>query len=109
MITAQKLLDMFNNWLATPVNSVFGSSFGCDKSELFLQPLSAPVADNFIRKLKTDLPIFSQLSSDQMAIEVETVDFEVVMIYFRLGSVFIELGRPELGQQTGDSFNADAQ
>jgi hypothetical protein len=109
MITAQSLLDMFNYWLATPVNSVFGSSFGCDKSALFMQPLSAPIADKFISKLKADLPIFSQLSSEQLAVEVETSGFDVVMIYFRLGNVLIELGKPQRSLQTGETFDANAQ
>ena len=109
MITAQKLLDMFNYWLGTPVNSIFGSSFGCDKSALFLQPLSAPVADAFIAKLKADLPIFADLNGDQMAVQVETKGFDVVMIYFRLGTILIELGNPQVSQQTGETFNANAQ
>ena len=109
MITAQKLLNAFNYWLATPVNSIFGSSFGCDKSALFLQPLSSPVADAFIAKLKVDLPIFAELNNEQMSIQVETKEFDVVMIYFRLGNILIELGNPQVSQQTGETFNANSK
>lgn len=109
MITAQTLLNMFNYWLATPVNSVFGSSFGCDKSALFMQPLSAPIADKFISKLKTDLPIFSGLPSDQLSVEVEKTSFDSVNIYFRLGGILIDLGKAKISQQTGETFNANAQ
>ncbi len=115
MITAPNLIAMFDYWFNTPCNSIFGQGFGADRTELFLKPEDTPIADNFLNKLKRDLPIFADLSSEQLSVEVEKDGFDVVMIYVRLGNILIELGKPadSIGAlsrtPTGETFDANAQ
>jgi hypothetical protein len=115
MITTPKLLSMFAYWFKTPVNSIFGSSFGCDHSQLFLRPEDAPIADEFLNKLRRDMPVFGLLSPEQLTIEVEKEGFDVVMIYLRIMGVLVELGRPKttsnrpLTAFSGEMFDVNAQ
>lgn len=95
MITTDLIIDMLQHWLNTPAYSVFGTSYGCDTSQLLLTPLSAPVADEFIAKLKRDIPVLSQLSSDQLSIVAEQEGFEVRRIAIQLGNVLLDVGAPK--------------
>lgn len=115
MITAQHLIAMFDYWFNTPCNSIFGQGFGCDRTRLFLRPEDAPIADEFLAKLRRDIPIFSTLSSEQLTLEVEKDGFDVLMLYLRIGGILIQLGKPTLTQgalsapYTGETFDANAQ
>lgn len=114
MITAQQLVAMFIYWFNTPCNSIFGQSFGADRTDLFLRPEDAPIADDFLNKLRRDMPIFAQLNSEQLTIEVEHQGFDVVMIYVRILGVLVELGKPtnnNLGNNalSGETFDVNAQ
>jgi len=114
MITTAKLISMFAYWFNTPCNSIFGESFGADRTDLFLRPEDAPIADDFLNKLRRDRPIFAQLNSEQLTVEVAKDGFDVVMIYVRIFDVLIELGQPSnrtngLSVLSGETFDVTAQ
>jgi hypothetical protein len=98
MITTQKITNMLEHWLSLEAYSIFGSSYGADTSQLLLTPLSAPVANEFIAKMKRDIPILNQLSSDQLSIQSQTEGFEVRRIYIQFGEILIDLGAPRTNQ-----------
>jgi hypothetical protein len=61
IVTAQEVQGMVSHWLATPVNGYLGSSYGNDLAALLQRPMSAGLADNFLQKMITDIPILGAL------------------------------------------------
>ncbi len=77
MITSKTILDMVEYWLNHPVNGKYGSDFGAPLYDLLMAPLDSRVADSFLIKMKKDLPILSELNSDQLALYSQTEPYRV--------------------------------
>lgn len=92
MITTDKIVAMIEHWLATPVNGYFAQSYGNDIRMHLLVNLSAFNANEFIRKMKQDIPVLQQLSHEQFGIVTQTIDFEKVKVFIQLGNILIDVG-----------------
>lgn len=110
MITTATILPMIDDWLSTRPNAYFGSSYGADLQSFLLKPLSAPVADQFLAKMKLDIPVLAGLSDDQLSIQTEDVGFEKKIVHLVLGEISINLNKVADQQQqaVGDTFDVDA-
>ena len=86
MIDYPKIMAMIEHWLESEINGYFGSDYGPDFNSILLAPLSAPVANNFIEKMKSDIPILKQLSADQLQLWSQDEGFETKVIYLRVGN-----------------------
>ena len=78
---------------------------------MFLAPLSAPVANTFIEKMKSDIPILKQLSADQFQLWSQDEGFETKIIYLRVGQqIAINLNQVREMQlaRNGETFDVDA-
>lgn len=56
-ITASDLQAMVTHWLGCPPDGYLWSSYGSDVAALLQQPLSGTSADEFIDKLREDVPL----------------------------------------------------
>jgi hypothetical protein len=111
MIDYNKIMAMIAHWLESEVNGYFGSDYGPDFNSLFLAPLSAPVANTFIEKMKNDIPILKQLSADQFQLWAQDEGFETKIIYLRVGQqIAINLNQVREMQlaRNGETFDVDA-
>jgi len=66
-ISIGDIQNMVSHWLTTISNGYLGSSYGQNANDLLQNPLSFS-ADDFIIKLKNDLPILNSLPSDSVNI-----------------------------------------
>lgn len=109
-ITRSDVLPMIEDWLYTPVNGFFGSSYGADLPSLLLRNQSDLAADVFIEKMKTDLPILRQLDSNQLALFAENEGFERKRIYLQIFDISIDLNQvgEQLQATSGGTFNVTA-
>jgi hypothetical protein len=107
-IQAADIQAMIAHWLSTPVNGYFGSGYGADLASLLLRPLSAPIADEFLDKLRRDVPIVAQLDSNQLSLQSETVGFERKIIYLQIGRALINLNKVSEQIAAGETFDVDA-
>ena len=111
MIDYNKILAMIAHWLESEINGYIGSDYGPDFNSLFLAPLSAPVANTFIQKMKSDIPILKQLSADQFQMWAQDEGFETKIIYLRIGH-HIENNINEVREKqlarNGETFDVDA-
>ena len=98
---AQTIVGMIEHWLNTPVNGYFGQSYGADINSMLLQDLSSASADEFIAKIKRDIPLLAQLGND-LTVETETVGFDSLKVYLFVGNIPIFLG-----QTTDSTINQD--
>ena len=111
MIVAKNVIDMILHWLATEPNSYFGSGYGAPINSLFCVELNTPIADSFVQKMKTDLPILEQLNSDQLSLFVRNDGFEKKMIILKVGEIKIDLSEIKIARDLnvrGETFNANA-
>lgn len=111
MIDYPKIMAMIEHWLESEINGYFGSDYGPDFNSLFLAPLSAPVANNFIEKMKSDIPILKQLSADQLQLWSQDEGFETKVIYLHVGNqIAINLNQVRDMQlsRNGETYDVDA-
>lgn len=110
MINRSEILGMIDHWLRTPPNGYVGSSYGAPLEELLLYSQSTNIADNFINKMKSDLPILSQLNSTQFSIYTEEIGFEKKIVYFQVGTIAINLTQVSQDSlaSSGETYNANA-
>lgn len=111
MIDYNKILAMIAHWLESEINGYIGSDYGPDFNSLFLAPLSAPVTNTFIQKMKSDIPILKQLSADQFQMWAQDEGFETKIIYLRIGQQIVinlnEVREKQLARN-GETFDVDA-
>lgn len=63
---------MVRHWLQTPPDGYLGSPYGADVKALLQRPQGDRVALNdFLNKMRTDLPVLSFLPSDAVRVWVE--------------------------------------
>lgn len=61
LISGTDIQDMVAHWLSTPIRSYLGSDYGQDSLSLLQLPQGGGSADQYIAKLKTDIPLLSTL------------------------------------------------
>lgn len=108
MITTQNIVAMINHWLATPPNGYFSQGYGCNLKEQLLQNMDAFTADNFIKKMKVDIPVLQQLSDSQLSIVSNAIDFESVQVFIQLGDILIEVKPDTQPYNNQDFYNTAA-
>lgn len=90
----QDIVEMIQHWLACPPNGYFGQDYGAPTAILLLNPLSAPVADEFIRKMRNDIPVLNLLGPDELAIEAHTQGHDIRLISIRVRDTLVPVGEP---------------
>jgi len=55
------LFRMIAHWLGTKPNTYLGSTYGAPLADLLQKPLSSPIADAFLAKMKVDIPVLGAL------------------------------------------------
>lgn len=60
-ITGQDIQDMVSHFLNTPVNGYLGSGYGQDLPSILQTPQSAGLGDEFVSKMREDVPILGLL------------------------------------------------
>lgn len=109
MITAEHIRQMIIHWLDTPPNGYFAQGYGADAKAMLLKELSADVADEFLSKLRADIPIINTLDEDQLSISIETVGFDTINVVLSIGSIDIQLNENPINDIDQDYYNVSAQ
>lgn len=109
MITAEHIRQMIIHWLDTPPNGYFSQSYGADAKAMLLRELSADMADEFLSKLRTDIPIIDTLDEDQLSISIETVGFDKINVVLSIGNIDIQLNENPITDIDQDYYNVSAQ
>lgn len=110
MIDTKKVITMIEHWIMTRPNGYIGSNYGAPLQELLLKSQSTNVANDFITKMKQDLPLLKTLDDSQFSIFSENVGFERKQIYLSVGDIAINLSKVNQNNelQTGATYNANA-
>ncbi len=71
-ISARDVQEMARHWLSTPVNGYLGSDYGQDGKSMLQKPLeNNEYAEEFLAKLRRDVPVFSALPPEMTRLEYE--------------------------------------
>lgn len=89
--TTSDIEKMIRHWLSTPPNGYFGSPYGADLNSLLLKKDSQEVAEKFLAKMKTDLPILSMLPSNTFELLLSDKGYETAILFLRVGQISINL------------------
>lgn len=111
MINAKEIEGMIDHWLRTKPNGYRGSSYGAPLEELRLHAQSTNIANEFISKMKRDIPILNQLSSDQFGVFFTNQGFEKKIVVLKVGQIQIDLSEVSQNalKSSGDTYNANAK
>lgn len=55
------LFRMIAHWVGTKPNTYYGSSYGAPTEDLLQKPLSSPIADAYLAKMREDIPVLAAL------------------------------------------------
>lgn len=80
---AQKILD---HWFNTKPNAYVGYRYARNFRQLLLKPMTDDVADTLLQWLVEDIPLFKNLSSDQLRVVSKIIDFEKKAYYIMIGN-----------------------
>lgn len=110
MINAKDVEGMIDHWLRTKPNGYRGSSYGAPLEKLRLHAQTTSVANAFIEKMKQDIPILNQLSSEQFGVFFSNQGFEKKVITLKVGTIQIDLSNVDQNAlaSIGDTYNANA-
>ena len=67
-LSGREVVGMTNHWIETPMNGYLGSSYGQNIKSYLQQPQTDVVANNFIQKLRHDVPILEILPSNAVSL-----------------------------------------
>ena len=57
------LFRMIAHWIGTKPNAYYGSTYGAPTEDLLQKPLSSPIADAYLAKMREDIPVIASLPS----------------------------------------------
>lgn len=77
---------MIDHWLQTPAGSYLGSNYGHDIASLLQRPNSEGAADDFLAKLRADVPVVAALPDGAMSLYAVPDGFERLSIHLDIGS-----------------------
>lgn len=89
MIVSEDMVRMVRHWLSTPPNGYLGSPYGCDPKALLQQPQSSGLADEFIDKMMTDLPILKQLPRGTVNVFFQPIGKDGKRLLIQVGETMI--------------------
>ncbi|RUT30833.1 hypothetical protein WG29040_23120 [Pseudomonas sp. PAMC 29040] len=55
------LFRMIAHWVATKPNTYYGSTYGAPTEDLLQKPLSSPIADAYLAKMRQDIAVIGEL------------------------------------------------
>lgn len=91
-ITGDDVQGMVAHWLHTPVNGFLGSSYGNTLQDMLMTPQTED-ADEFVRKLRRDVPIVGRADNGSVNVFSENIGPDRRKIRIAVGDyVFIREG-----------------
>lgn len=109
LLGVNEITEILDHWQNTPANAYRGSSYGEDHNRLLLQTMSTDIADDFLDKLKADIPLLANLGRDTLSILSEDIGNDKKQIYLSVGPVLLPLATADSSNYQGETFNANAQ
>lgn len=85
------LFRMVGHWLGTVPNSYHGSTYGAPLMELLQKPLSSPIADAFLAKMRVDIPVLAALPMGTINMYAENKGIDRKSIFIEINGSSLSL------------------
>lgn len=85
------LFRMIAHWLATKPNSYYGSTYGAPLEELLQKPLSSPMSDAFLAKMREDIPVLALLPGEAVNLWAENDGVDRKTIHIEIYGQYVSL------------------
>jgi len=96
------LFRMVSHWLATKPFTYLGSTYGAPTEELLQKPLSSPIADAFLAKMREDIPVLAALPAGVINMYAEPDGIDRKNIYIEINGSAVSLS--DLGDVKRGSY-----
>lgn len=90
------LFRMIAHWLGTRPNTYYGSTYGAPTEDLLQKPLSSPIADAFLAKMRTDIPVIAALPAGTINMHSTHDGLDRRNIYIEINGSYLSLA--DLGE-----------
>lgn len=85
------LFRMIAHWLRTKPNSYLGSTYGAPLEDWLQKPLSSPIADAFLAKMKIDIPVLASLPVGTINLEATNNGIDRKNLYISINGSSISV------------------
>jgi hypothetical protein len=96
------LFRMVAHWLKTKPFTYLGSTYGAPTEELLQKPLSSPIADAFLAKMRDDIPVLAALPPGVINMYADSDGIERKNIYIEINGSAVSLS--DLGDVQRGSY-----
>lgn len=85
------LFRMIAHWLGTKPKTYLGSTYGAPLDDLLQKPLSSPIADAFLAKMKIDIPVLAALPVGTVNLEATNNGIDRKNLYININGSSISV------------------
>lgn len=78
------LFRMIAHWLRTKPNTYYGTTYGNPLEDMLQKPLSSPIADAFLAKMREDIPVLDALPSGTINLYTTNEGVDIKNIYIEV-------------------------
>lgn len=89
------LFRMIAHWVGTKPNTYYGSSYGAPTEDLLQKPLSSPIADAYLAKMREDIPVLAALPPGVINMHASDDGIDRKTIFIEINGSYVSLS--ELG------------
>lgn len=96
------LFRMIAHWAATRPGTYYGSTYGSPADDLLQKPLSSPIADAYLAKMREDIPVIAALPPGTINMHSDHNGIDRRAIYIEINGSYVSLS--ELGDVNRGSY-----
>jgi len=85
------LFRMIAHWFATKPSSYYGSTYGNPLEDMLQKPLSSPIADSFLAKMRQDIPVLDALPPGTINLYATPGGIDIMNIYIEVAGQTLSL------------------
>lgn len=93
---------MIAHWVQTKPRTYYGSSYGCPLEDMLQKPLSSPIADAFLAKMREDIPVVAALPNGAVNLRTDSDGLEKKFIYIEVFGQMVSLD--DLGEVSRGNY-----
>ena len=96
------LFRMIAHWVGTKPSAYYGSSYGAPTDDMLQKPLSSPIADAYLAKMREDIPVIAALPVGAVNLHVTNNGLDRKNIFIEINGSMVSLS--ELGEVKRGSY-----
>lgn len=96
------LFRMIAHWVGTRPYTYYGSTYGAPTEDLLQKPLSSPIADAYLAKMREDIPVIASLPPGTINMYTSNDGLDRKTIFIEINGSYVSLA--DLGDVQRGSY-----